>query len=82
MSEKNSSDSLQHIQFEGCDVCVIAPEDYDALVAALDSIERYGLDTMSGPMETPPDLAAWYRDGVREMVHRARAALKSSRGDL
>jgi len=23
------SDSLQHIQFEGCDVCVIAPEDYD-----------------------------------------------------
>lgn len=25
------SDDLQHIQFEGCDVCVIAPEDYDAL---------------------------------------------------
>lgn len=33
------SDWLQHIQFEGCDVCVIAPEDYDALVVAL---EKYG----------------------------------------
>lgn len=51
-----------------------------AVREALDSVARYGLDTMSGPMENPPDLAAWYRDGVREMVHRARAALKQSRG--
>jgi hypothetical protein len=50
----------------------------DALREALDSIKRYGLDTMSGPMEDPPDLAVWYRDGVREMVHRARAALTPS----
>jgi hypothetical protein len=49
---------------------------------ALESIKRYGLDTMSGPMETPPDLAVWYRDGVREMVHRARAALTPPSQDV
>jgi hypothetical protein len=32
--EKLPSDDLQHIQFEGCDVCVIAPEDFDALTEA------------------------------------------------
>ena len=32
------SDNLQHIQFEGCAVCVIAPEDYDALQFELTSL--------------------------------------------
>jgi hypothetical protein len=32
--EKLPSDDLQHIQFEGCDVCVIAQQDFDALTEA------------------------------------------------
>lgn len=38
-AKQGPSDLLQHIQFEGCDVCVIAPEDYDALVAALETAQ-------------------------------------------
>jgi len=32
---RTPSDDLQHIRFEGDDVCIIAPEDYDALAAEL-----------------------------------------------
>ncbi len=35
---KLPSDDLQHIQFEGCDVCVIAPEDFDALARERDEL--------------------------------------------
>lgn len=34
------SDYLQHIQFEGCDVCIISPETYDQLVATLRSLQE------------------------------------------
>ncbi len=37
--ERTPSDLLQHIQFEGCDVCVIAPEDYDHLQAELAAVK-------------------------------------------
>ena len=45
------------------------------LEAALDSIRVYGSDTLSGRVDGPAD-KDWYRDGVREMRNRARAALK------
>lgn len=34
----NPSDLLQHIQFEGADVCIIAPEDYDAECAKFERV--------------------------------------------
>lgn len=46
---------------------------------ALDSIAQYGSDTLSGRADGPAD-AAWYRDGVREMTKRARAALLRASG--
>lgn len=51
------------------------PEDQRALLAeALDAIHIYGLDTLTGPAEEVVR-GPWYRDGVREMAKRARAAL-------
>ena len=41
---------------------------------ALDSIRIYGSDTLSGPMDAP-DNREYYREGVKVMTRRARAAL-------
>ena len=41
---------------------------------ALESIEQYGSDTLSGRADGPDD-REWQREGVREMRDRARAAL-------
>ena len=50
-------------------------EEYAAsLRAALESIEQYGSDTLSGRADGPDD-REWQREGVREMRDRARAAL-------
>ena len=40
MSEhiRTPSDDLQHIRFEGTDVCIISPEDYDALKAERETL--------------------------------------------
>jgi hypothetical protein len=50
----------------------------DRLRDQLDAIAVYGSDTLSGRIDGPAD-KDWYRDGVREMRNRARAALKSGR---
>lgn len=42
---------------------------------ALGSIRIYAADTLSGPTDEYADMADWYRSGVRELLHRARAAL-------
>jgi hypothetical protein len=47
----------------------------DRLRDALESVEVYGSDTLSGRSDGPND-AAWYREGVAVMRDRARAALK------
>jgi hypothetical protein len=52
----------------------------DRLEGVLDIIAVYGSDTLSGPSEPVTDRLAWYRDGVREMVKRAQAALASGGG--
>lgn len=41
---------------------------------ALSSIQRYGLDTLSGRVNGPDD-RAWQRGAVNEMTKRAQAAL-------
>jgi hypothetical protein len=51
------SDSLQHIQFEGCDVCVIAPEDYDDTLDRLSAEnQRSGREPGSGAYVTDKDI--------------------------
>ena len=50
-----------------------------ALVDALESIEQFGSDTLSGNARGPDD-RKWQRDGVFEMVKRARAALAAWKG--
>lgn len=50
------------------------------LYEALDSIARYGSDTLSGRVDGPDD-RQWQRDAVREMTRRARAALAKARGE-
>lgn len=44
------------------------------LTDALESIRQYGSDTISGRVDGPTD-REWFKDGVREMTRRARAAL-------
>jgi hypothetical protein len=46
----------------------------------LDAIATYGADTLSGRVDGPSD-KDWYRDGVREMRNRARAALSKEQAD-
>jgi hypothetical protein len=46
---------------------------------ALDSIELYGSDTLSGRTDGPAD-AKWHREGVKEMRDRARATLAELKG--
>jgi len=54
----------------------------------LDGVIIYGTDTLSGPAEPVEDRGRWDRDGIREMVRRARelraaltAALQEQRHD-
>ena len=47
----------------------------DRFKDALESIERYGLDTLSGRVDGPDD-RAWQRAGELEMTRRAQLALK------
>jgi hypothetical protein len=82
---KKSPDEMAIIAHRNFEAVQTIGAERDALQAelvtareAIASIYRYGADTMSGPMETPPDLAQWYREGVREMVHRARAFLSAN----
>jgi len=55
------------------------PPSHDAgkLVESLDSIRRYGLDTLSGRTDGPDD-RDWQRQAVNEMTKRATAALLQS----
>ncbi len=56
----------------------------DALVEALEgfsSIERYGLDTLSGRLDGPDDYA-WQRAAVNEMVKRAKVSMWHLRAAL
>jgi hypothetical protein len=48
---------------------------YPELVEALESIEQYGKDTLSGQLPRTMDDLVWTRDGVREMVRRASTVL-------
>jgi len=45
---------------------------------ALESIRRYGLDTLSGRVDGPDD-RDWQRAGVNEMTKRARIGVESLR---
>lgn len=47
----------------------------DELLEALKSIQRYGLDTLSGRVDGPDD-REWQRQGVNEMTKRARIAIE------
>lgn len=49
-------------------------EAHDALVSALESINQYGTDTLSGNADGPSDVD-WYRGGVEELVIRSGAAI-------
>lgn len=42
---------------------------------ALEGVVIYGSDTLSGPVPPQRHDLIWARDGIREMVRRARAAL-------
>ena len=53
--------------------------DAERLATALEGINIYGYDTLSYPSEET-NRAKWYREGVREMTSRARAALADYRG--
>jgi predicted component of type VI protein secretion system len=44
---------------------------------ALESIHRYGLDTLSGRVDGPDD-RDWQRAGINEMTKRARLALEGA----
>ena len=46
----------------------------DLALEALESIQRYGLDTLSGRADGPDD-RAWQREGVNEMTKRATVAI-------
>lgn len=50
-------------------------EEIERLKFALSAIEQYGSDTLSGPSNNEDNTREWQREGVREMVRRARAAL-------
>lgn len=47
------------------------------LKIALESVSRYGLDTLSGRIDGPDD-REWQRTAVNEMTRRAREALAKS----
>lgn len=51
-----------------------------ALREELKSIRQYGSDTLSGRAGGSAD-RDWYREGVREMTKRARAAIDAARKD-
>jgi hypothetical protein len=46
----------------------------DLALEALESIQRYGLDTLSGRADGPDD-RAWQREGVNEMTKRATVGI-------
>lgn len=48
------------------------------LIEALRSIQRYGLDTLSGRADGGDDDRAWQRAAVNEMTKRARIALSAA----
>ncbi len=48
------------------------------LLDALRSIQRYGLDTLSGRADGGDDDRAWQRAAVNEMTKRARIALTAA----
>lgn len=50
-------------------------------IAALEGIQRYGLDTLSGRTDGPDD-RAWQRAGVNEMTKRARLGIAPLRAAL
>lgn len=50
-------------------------------IAALEGIQRYGLDTLSGRTDGPDD-RKWQRDGVNEMTKRARLGIAPLRAAL
>jgi ABC-type amino acid transport substrate-binding protein len=74
------SDNLQHIQFEGCDVCVIAPEDYDALQFELTNLRLSATarDEALREAEAFVDRHSepWYTSG-QELLAKIRAALEA-----
>jgi hypothetical protein len=49
-------------------------EALDLALEALESIQRYGLDTLSGRADGPDD-RAWQREGVNEMTKRATVGI-------
>jgi hypothetical protein len=53
-----------------------APE----LLEALESIRRYGLDTLSGRADGGIDDREWQREAVNEMTKRARIAIEKVTG--
>ena len=48
----------------------------DALREALEAIQQYGRDTLSGPIVKSDDTRDWQREAVVEMTKRATGALK------
>ena len=50
-------------------------------IAALEGIQRYGLDTLSGRTDGPDD-REWQRAGVNEMTKRARLGIAPLRAAL
>jgi hypothetical protein len=50
-------------------------------IAALEGIQRYGLDTLSGRTDGPDD-RGWQRAGVNEMTKRARLGIAPLRAAL
>lgn len=51
-----------------------------ALLEALQSIRRYGLDTLSGRADGGADDREWQRESVNEMTKRARIAIEKATG--
>lgn len=50
------------------------------LLDALQSIRRYGLDTLSGRADGGVDDRQWQREAVNEMTRRARIAIEKAAG--
>jgi len=61
------SDELQHIRFEGNDVCIIAPEDYVALRAENERLRR--------------EVEVLRQYGNKDCTRMADAAIRARAGD-
>jgi len=59
-----------------CRLIAAAPDLYEAL----ESIRRYGLDTLSGRADGGEDDRQWQREAVNEMTKRARIAIEKATG--